>query len=143
MNYYTTAQNLAITIGRILFAALFILSSINKIYDLDGTMAYIMQTGIHTFAREIAILSIIFELVGSMLVLFGWHAKFGAFLLFTFTIMVTISIQHFWSYPAEVLMFNILKNVSMLGGALYIMSFGAGAYSIDGMLYTKKCNIFK
>jgi putative oxidoreductase len=79
-------------------------------------------------------LSIVFELGGGIAILLGWRTRFGALLLFVFTLLVTFAIHHFWSYPstaAQMQMIQFMKNLAILGGCLYIICFGAGGYSID------------
>jgi putative oxidoreductase len=140
MTNYHPAQNLALFFGRILFAAIFVISGFNKVFNYDGTVAYMMQAGMDFYVPQLAIVAIVFELGGGLMVLFGWHAKIGASLLLIFVLSVNFAIHHYWDYPAAEApfqMINFYKNFSILGGTFYIMSFGAGRYSFDGMRRTK------
>ncbi len=132
MNYLN--QNWTLLIGRILFSLIFILSATNKIFDFPGTIAYMQSAGIILYPGLLAVIAIIFELGGGLMVLLGWHIRLGAALLFLFILAVSFAVHHFWSYPPEmtqIQMILFMKNISMMGGALYIYTFGAGAYSVD------------
>jgi putative oxidoreductase len=140
MTNYSPSQNLALLLGRVLFAAIFVISGFNKVFNYDGTIAYMMQAGMDFYVPQLAIAAIVLELGGGLMVLFGWHAKIGALLLFIFVLAVNFAIHHYWDYsPAEApfQMINFFKNFTILGGTLYIMSFGAGRYSFDGVRRTK------
>ncbi|MFI4954287.1 MAG: DoxX family protein [Gammaproteobacteria bacterium] len=129
--------NLLLLIGRILFSFIFIFSGAGKIFGFAGTVAYMENAGVSFYPSLFAIVAIIFELGGGVLVLLGWHTRLAAALLFIFTLAVSFVIHHFWSYPPEVAqiqMIMFMKNMAMMGGALYIYSFGAGAYSLDARL---------
>ena len=71
---------------------------------------------------------------GGLLVLFGFKARFGAFLLFIFTIPVTFVFHSFWNMPADQItnqMHHFMKNISIMGGTLYLMAYGAGRFGFD------------
>lgn len=131
---YTTSQNWATLIARILFALIFILSGINKIFAFESTVSYMQASGVTFYPNILAIIATCFELGGGILILIGFYTRLGAVLLFAFTLAVTFAIHHFWNYSAEfaqIQMINFMKNLAMLGGTLYIWSFGAGDYSLD------------
>lgn len=127
-------HNSLLLIARLLFSMIFLFAGIGKIIDFNGTVVYMQSAGITFFPAWLAMLAIIFEVGGGLAVLLGWHARLGAAALFVFTGLVTFAIHHFWSYSADasqLQMILFMKNISMMGGALYIFCFGAGAYSID------------
>lgn len=128
-------HNTLILIARIFFSAIFISSAIGKIMGFTGTLAYIEAAGLAWHPLALEVVAIAFELIGGLLVLLGWHTRFGAALLVIFTLTTTFLIHHFWSYPpeaAQMQMIQFMKNIAITGGALYIFCFGAGRYSIDG-----------
>ena len=77
----------------------------------------------------------ILALVGGLSILFGYHAKIGAWLLVLFLVPVTPMMHNFWAVKdplmAQMQMVNFLKNLSLLGGAFLISQFGAGPWSLD------------
>jgi putative oxidoreductase len=140
---YTMTQNLLILIGRIFFATTFITSGFNKILNFSSTLTYMVKAGIPNippYIQLLLVVAIAFELVSSFMVLLGWHTRIGAIILSIFVLSTCFAIHHFWSYPpmeAQSQMINFFKNIALLGGALYIISFGAGRYSFDGKFEEK------
>jgi putative oxidoreductase len=129
-----TAHNTVLLIARILFAAIFIFSGIAKVIGFQGTLDYMTSAGLTWHPAALEIIAIILELGGGLLVLIGWHTRLGAASLFLFTLLTSFLIHHFWTYPtdmAQMQMIMFMKNLAIMGGALYIFAFGAGAYSVD------------
>jgi putative oxidoreductase len=87
------------------------------------------------FAVVLVPLSGILALVGGLSVLLGYRARFGAFMLLLFLVPVTLIMHRFWglSDPQMAMMqrVNFMKNVSLMGGALVLMYYGAGPVSLD------------
>jgi len=134
MSSYTTIQNILLLIGRILFAAVFILAGFGKITNFAGTVAYMTSAGL-PFANILAIIAIIIEIGAGLLIVFGFLTRLSALLILLFTLDVTFGIHHFWTYPpveAQSQFINFMKNLAIIGGALYIICFGPGKFSIDG-----------
>lgn len=137
---YTTTQNTLTLLARIFFSVIFILSAVNKITAFDSTVAYMESAGVTFYPNILAIIATVFELGGGVLILLGWFTRLGGLMIFIFTAGVTFGIHHFWNYPpaaAQVQMIHFLKNFAMMGGALYIISFGAGQFSLDGLFKRK------
>ncbi len=86
-------------------------------------------------------LSGVLAIVGGLSVLLGYHARIGAALLIAFLVPVTIMMHPFWATP-DPLMHQIhqvmlLKNVSIAGGVLLILAFGAGPLSVDARRHAR------
>lgn len=73
-------------------------------------------------------------MVGGLSILLGYRAKIGAWLIALFLISVT-PLHNFWAVHdpmmAQIQMIMFMKNISMLGGALFVSQFGAGPLSLD------------
>ncbi len=67
-------------------------------------------------------------------ILFGFKARWGAWLLVIFLIPVTLMMHDFWNnpHPVESLVekFMFLKNLGLLGAALIIAYLGSGPWSV-------------
>jgi putative oxidoreductase len=127
-------------IGRICFSAIFILASISKITTFNVTLAAMTKMGV-PYAEYVLVLAILFELAGGLLVLLGWYTRFGAFLLLLFIIPVSYFMHPYWQMQGADMMMNwqqFMKNISLIGGCLYIIAYGAGKMSLDGLI-RKKC----
>ncbi len=126
-------QNWILLIARLLFSSAFIFSAIDNLVYFNTAMNDLISAGIHTYVKELLIISIIAELGGSLMVLFGCYARIGALILFVFTVVAAFMIHHFWTYPSAEIHLHLalfFLDMTILGGALYIINFGSGAYSL-------------
>jgi putative oxidoreductase len=122
---------LAALIGRILLVLIFVKSGIGKIGNLEGTAQYMLKYSM-PFITFFLYGAIFLELVGSMTVIFGFFTRLGALLLIIFLVPTTLIFHTNFNDPNQVIHF--MKNVSMLGGCLILLSAGAGRFSLDYLL---------
>ena len=116
------------TIGRVLLAAIFILSGFGKLMDPAAATGYIESSGL-PFATLGLIAAIAVELGGGLLLAFGYKTRWVAAVLAAFSIVTGLIFHHAVSDQNQ--MIHLLKNFAMAGGLLQVVAFGAGAYSID------------
>ena len=80
--------------------------------------------------------TILIEVVGGLMVVIGWQARYAATALFLFMIPVTIVFHNPWAAvdgaAAQQQMIHFLKNLAIAGGLLNLIAFGPGAYSLEG-----------
>jgi putative oxidoreductase len=120
--------------GRILIALIFILSGFGKITGFEGTVGYITSKGL-PLPQLAAIGAIIVELGGGGMLVLGWKARWAAAAMFVFTAFAALIFHNFWAVPAaeaQNQMIHFMKNVSILGGLLYVVVHGSGPLSVDG-----------
>ena len=120
--------------GRILMAVIFIFAGYGKITGFEGTVGYIASKGL-PLPQLAAIGAIIVELGGGILLVLGWQTRLVAAALFIFTAMTALFFHNFWAVPpdqAQNQMIHFMKNISMMGGQLFVVIHGAGALSLDG-----------
>ena len=74
-------------------------------------------------------------IVGGLSILLGFHGKVGAWLLVLFLVPVTFMMHNFWAVKDPMMqqfqMAMFLKNISMLGAALFFTQVGTGPLSLD------------
>lgn len=119
-------------LGRILLANIFIVSGFNKIGGFAGTAGYMAGKGL-PMVEVLLVLTILIELGGGLMLLLGWHARWAAFAIFLFVIPATLIFHAYWGLePAQMQQqfIQFQKNLAILGGLLYVMSFGPGAFSL-------------
>jgi putative oxidoreductase len=120
-------------VGRVLLALIFITAGYGKIGGFDGTVGY-MQAYNMPMPQVLAVLAIIIELGGGIMIAVGWKARWGAAAIFIFVLVASLIFHAFWAVPAEqVQMQNIMfmKNLAIMGGMLYIVAYGSGPLSAD------------
>jgi len=120
--------------GRLLIAAIFVFSGIAKLTGLQGTAGYIASQGLPA-AYLLAVVSMIVELGGGLLLIAGFMTRWAAAALLLFTLAAALIFHNFWAAPADQVqntMIHFMKNISMAGGLLYVMVYGSGPLSVDG-----------
>lgn len=119
-------------LGRILLSQIFILSGWHKITGFDQTAAYMASKGM-VLVPVFLVLAILIELGGGLMLLLGWHARWAALAFFLFLIPVTLIFHAFWAAdPAQLQSqtINFMKNLSIMGGMLYVFAYGSGPLSL-------------
>jgi putative oxidoreductase len=128
-------KSFGMLIGRILLILIFLDSGIGKIGNFEGTAKYMVQFGMPSI-NFFLIGAIFLELVGSVTILIGFFTRFGALLLLIFLVPTTLIFHTNFADRIQMIMF--MKNVSMFGGCLILLSVGPGRLSLDYFLRGKK-----
>lgn len=120
-------------VGRVLLALIFIIAGFGKITGFEGTVGYITSVGLPA-PQLAAVVAIIVEFGGGIMLAIGWKARWAAAALFIFTLVAGILFHAFWSSPADQAMMQqiqFMKNLAIMGGMLYIVVYGSGPLSVD------------
>jgi putative oxidoreductase len=120
-------------VGRILIALIFVQSGWGKLTDLGGFAAMLAGGGV-PMASVLAPIGAIVEFAGGIAIVLGLGTRYAAALLIAFTIVATLIAHRFWDYPADqqqVQMIQFAKNVTIIGGFLFVFVTGGGHYSLD------------
>lgn len=125
-------QGAVVVLGRFLFALIFVMAGANHFNK--QTIGYAASQGV-PLASVLVPLSGVLAIAGGLSILLGYRAKLGAWLIVLFLVPVTLMMHKFWTVQdpmmAQIQMIMFMKNMSMLGGALLVSHFGAGAFSLD------------
>jgi len=119
-------------LGRFLFALIFLMSA--PMHFSGQIIAYAASQGVPLASIAVPLSGVI-ALAGGLSILLGYRAKIGAWLIALFLAAVTPMMHNFWTvtdpmmHQMQFIMF--MKNLSMLGGALFISQTGAGPWSLD------------
>jgi putative oxidoreductase len=121
-------------IGRLLLAAIFLISAYNKVMNYDGTVAYMTSKGLPMVPLLLG-LSILIEFLGGLSLVIGYKIRAFAVLLMLYLIPLTLTMHDFWMVQDPLLkqdqMYHFLKNLAIMGGLLYVASAGAGYLGFD------------
>lgn len=129
-----TVEHAAPLAGRFLLSFIFLMSAVGKATQFSGTAAMMESKGFPV-APFFLVMAILFEVLGGLSVLTGFKARIGALALIVFLIPATLIFHNFWAYTGMEQMgqmTNFLKNISIMGGLLTIVSRGSGPLSLDG-----------
>ncbi len=130
---FTSTADLAALVGRVLLAAMFVISGWGKLTGFDGTVGYIEHVGL-PMPQVLAAFAVLFELGGGLAIVLGWKTRWAGIALALFLVVITPIFHNFWNATPEMHMsqlINFQKNVSILGAMLVLFAFGPGRYSID------------
>ena len=121
-------NDIALLIGRILVAALFLIACYNKFKGLGGSAAYFSKLGMPAPAVAAPLIATI-ELAMGLLILVGYQTRCVAIAIALFCIIAAL-IAH-TNFADGNQLNHFLKNFAIAGGALAFFVAGAGAYSVD------------
>lgn len=128
-------MKLIVLIGRILFAALFLMAAPN--HFTNGAVQYAASQGV-PLAAVLVPISGILALLGGLSLLLGLKANWGAWLLVLFLLPVTFFMHRFWTATdpsaAQLQQIMFMKNLAMVGASLLVAYFGSGPLSVDSWL---------
>jgi putative oxidoreductase len=130
-----TASDLALLLGRIALAALFIPGGFSKLTNLAGFTAMLQKQGV-PYADVLGPLGAGVEFLAGIAVLIGFQTRLAAMLLILFTIIATMIAHRFWEFEGaarQMQQGQFFKNLAILGGFLALWVSGGGRYSIDGL----------
>lgn len=129
MNSPRIASAVALT-GRIALATLFLVSGFGKLAAPAATKAYIVSAGLPL--PDLSYLAAVTVEVGfSIALVLGFRTRPVAMVMALFTLATALAFHTDFGDPNQLI--NFLKNVSIVGGLLQIIAFGAGAWSLDAL----------
>lgn len=125
----TSQPGLLPLIGRVLIAAIFLLSGASKLAAPAGTIGYIQAAGLPlpTPAYAVAVAT---ELGAGLLLVLGYRTRIVAAWLALFSIATAFGFHHDLADQNQFIHF--FKNIAIAGGLLQVVAFGGGLLSIDG-----------
>lgn len=120
-------------IGRLLLAAIFLVSGIAKLTDTATTVSHMTAAGI-PYADTLALVAGAAEVLGAIAIATGFLTRAAAVGLILFMIPTTLIFHAFWNVGGEqrlTQMVNFMKNLAIIGGLFVLMAQGAGRLSLD------------
>jgi len=130
-----TSKDITAATGRLLLAALFLLSGFSKLTGPAATIAYIESSGL-PFAKLAYLGALGVELGLASLLVLGLRTRLVAAAMAVFTVMTAVAFHNALSDQAQFI--NFFKNISIAGGLLQVAAFGGGMLSLDVFLVRRK-----
>jgi putative oxidoreductase len=122
-----TADALALA-GRIFIGGVFLISAVGKISAPVATIGFIASVGLPFPQLGLAI-GIFVETVVTAALLLGYRTRIMAGVLAAYCIATALLFHNEWSNMDQLMHF--WKNITMAGGLMEVIAFGAGRYSLD------------
>lgn len=114
-------------IGRVLMAAIFLWAGFGKLMAPGPTIGYIGMMGLPLPAAGYVV-ALAVELLGGLALLIGFQTRIVAAVFFVFCLFTAFVFHGFHGHANEI---NAMKNICMAGGFLFVIAYGAGAWSVD------------
>ncbi len=129
-------------IARFFLSFMFLYEAYDSIYYFQSTKLKMTEYYL-TWRQDLLLVgSIIFLIMGGLMLLTGYRARFGALLLICYWAPVTFIVHSFWNDPPDadrrLQAILFMKNMSIIGGLLMVWVNGAGKYSIRRIFATSR-----
>jgi uncharacterized membrane protein YphA (DoxX/SURF4 family) len=125
-------------LARICVSFIFLYEAYDSIVFFKDTKETMTSYGI-TWNQDFLLISIIFLLiVGSLLILIGYYASVGGFLILLYWLPFTFIVYSFWNDPIELRRVNSLyfmRNVGTAAALMLLIVNGAGKFSVRRILH--------
>ena len=128
-----STQGMALLLGRLLMAALFIVAGVRKAMAFSASAGYMVKNGV-PMAEFLLVLTLVLEIGGGLMLVLGWKTRWISLVLAIFVAVITPIFHGFWAFDGAQFtpqLNNFLKNIAIVGGLLYFAVFGAGRLSLD------------
>jgi len=123
-------------IGRILLGHIFVMAGISKLgTGYAATQGWMEAMGIPGILLPAVIL---LEIGAGAALILGFQARLAAAALAGFSIISALIFHNNLADQMQMIMF--MKNFAMAGGLLFVVGFGAGAWSLDARRSNKTLN---
>jgi putative oxidoreductase len=115
-------------VGRLLLAAIFLVSAFGKLTAPGPTQGFIASVGLPMPVLSY-MAAVIIELGGGLMLLTGYRTRLAATVLAAFSVISALVFHHALGDQNQ--LFHFLKNLAMAGGLVQVIAFGAGSFSFD------------
>ncbi len=128
--------DVALLIGRVLMATIFIPSGYGKLMGLTQFAGNLTNMGIPAdYAYWVAVAAGGVEFFGAICILLGLATRYVAILLAVFTLIAALLAHRYWTFTDAAQIraqsTNFYKNLAIVGGFLILYAAGGGRWSID------------
>lgn len=117
--------------GRVMIALLFITAGLDNTADFQDRVIEMGYMGLPLPEAVRAVLlavAIAIEIIGGVLLILGLYARYAAAAIFVLTLVVSALYHPAWLQPGQ--MMDLLKNLAIMGGLLYVVAHGPGRYTV-------------
>ena len=129
---------IAVFIGRLFIAVIFIVSGISKIIHMNDTTAMISAANLPGW---LAIPTGLFELIAGFSIAFGFATRLWSILLAAFVLLTILFFHREFTDPMQAMM--AMKNLAIAGGLLCLFGYGNTRWSYDALRQRRRDELAK
>jgi putative oxidoreductase len=123
-------------IGRLFIGLPFMASGLSKVANYAGTIALIQSSKLPLPPPLAYAGAITVEIGCGLLIILGFQTRIVAAIFCLFCLTTAVCFHTDFSNPDQI--FHFIKNMVMTGGLLQVVTFGAGALSLDNWLSRRR-----
>lgn len=120
--------------GRLIFGGYFVMSGVNHFIGLDRMAGFAASKGV-PFPALAVLASGLLLLFGGAMMLLGWKAHVGAWLIVLFLVPVTLMMHNFWEVTDPAARMNdqihFMKNLGLIGASLMLATIRRWPLSLE------------
>jgi putative oxidoreductase len=120
-------------IGRILMSSVFLIFGVLKFVTFPYYVQLAAGRGMPLPSAAIAAAALL-EILGGLAILIGFQTRITSWALFIYLIPTSILFHNYWALEGALranMEVHFFKNMAIMGGLLFLATYGAGPYSID------------
>lgn len=121
-------------LGRLALSWFFLSEAYTRASQWDANVSLLSMLNVPVPPLLLAI-ALVVMFLGGLALLFGYHARHGAMLLFGFVIVATFFMHDYWhlkNAAERASDYEIFaRNVAIAGGLLMVIGLGAGPFALD------------
>lgn len=134
-------KGIADLLGRIFLSTIFFYEVIDTIFFYGQAKQVMTNYGV-TWMQDTLLITVLVMLgIGAFLVVIGYFARVGSFLLLLVWIPFTVIVYSFWNDPPDLQRVNLLyftRNLAIIGGLLLLLAHGSGEYSVRRLIHVMR-----
>ncbi len=129
------SETISPLVGRFALAWFFLSEAYARAHDWNGNIALMAFKHIPV-PQLFFVLALLAMLLGGLSLVFGFHTRHGAMILFGFTVIATVLMHDYWNITSSATEraadYDIFaRNVAIAGGLLLVIGMGAGPLALD------------
>ena len=129
------SETLAPLIGRLAFGWFFLMQVMSYGGDWDGTITLMAFRGVPAAAFVLVVILLLLTM-GALSLIFGFHARYGALILFTLTAIAMVVLHDWWRILGNPSLrateFQLFAcHAAIAGGLLMMIGMGPGPVAVD------------
>lgn len=134
------AVNPLALVARILLSSIFVVSGAGKLSAIAATSAHMASAGI-PYASDLVWGAVALELGGGIFLIFGLLTRLIGLAFFFYTLVLAVMFHAYWTLTgaaAHAQHTAFFEHLTIMGGMLYVVVSGPGAYSVDALLWRRR-----